>query len=41
MEILRSKSKITGIKKKAPVAHTCHPNYSRGRDQEDHDSKPA
>jgi hypothetical protein len=24
-----------------PVAHTCTPNYSGGRDQEDHSSKPA
>jgi hypothetical protein len=23
------------------VAHTCNPSYSRGRDQEDHGSKPA
>jgi hypothetical protein len=23
------------------VAHTCNPNYSGGRDQEDHDLKPA
>jgi hypothetical protein len=23
------------------VAHTCNPSYSRGRDQEDHSSKPA
>jgi hypothetical protein len=25
----------------APVAHACNPSYSRGRDQEDHGSKPA
>jgi hypothetical protein len=25
----------------APVAHTCKPSYSGGRDQEDHGSKPA
>jgi hypothetical protein len=25
----------------APVAHICNPNYSGGRDQEDHDLKPA
>jgi hypothetical protein len=25
----------------APVAHTYNPSYSGGRDQEDHDSKPA
>jgi hypothetical protein len=25
----------------APEAHACSPNYSRGRDQEDHSSKPA
>jgi hypothetical protein len=25
----------------APVAHTCNPSYSGGRDQEDHGSKPA
>jgi hypothetical protein len=24
-----------------PVAHTCNPNYSGGRDQEDRSSKPA
>jgi hypothetical protein len=23
------------------VAHACHPNYSGGRDQEDHGSKSA
>jgi hypothetical protein len=23
------------------VAHACNPNYSGGRDQEDHGSKPA
>jgi uncharacterized protein YdcH (DUF465 family) len=23
------------------VAHTCNPSYSKGRDQEDHGSKPA
>jgi hypothetical protein len=26
---------------RAPVAHTCNPNYSGGRDQEDLGSKPA
>jgi hypothetical protein len=25
----------------APVAHTCNPRYSGGRDQEDHGLKPA
>jgi hypothetical protein len=25
----------------APVAHTCNPSYSGGRDQEDRSSKPA
>jgi hypothetical protein len=24
-----------------PVAHSCNPSYSGGRDQEDHSSKPA
>jgi hypothetical protein len=24
-----------------PVAHTCHPSYSEGIDQEDHGLKPA
>jgi hypothetical protein len=24
-----------------PMAHTCNPSYSRGRDQEDRCSKPA
>jgi hypothetical protein len=24
-----------------PVAHTCNPSYSEGRDQEDHGLKPA
>jgi hypothetical protein len=24
-----------------PVAHTCNPRYSGGRDQEDHDLEPA
>jgi hypothetical protein len=23
------------------LVHTCNPSYERGRDQEDHDSKPA
>jgi hypothetical protein len=23
------------------VTHTCNPSYSRGRDQEDHGSKPV
>jgi hypothetical protein len=26
---------------KVLMAHTCNPSYSRGSDQEDHDSKPA
>jgi hypothetical protein len=26
---------------RAPVAHACNPSYSGGRDQADHDSKPA
>jgi hypothetical protein len=26
---------------RAPVAHTCHPNYSGGRDEEDCGLKPA
>jgi hypothetical protein len=26
---------------RAPVAHACNPTYSGGRDQEDHDLKPA
>jgi hypothetical protein len=25
----------------APVAHTCNPSYSGGKDQEDHSLKPA
>jgi hypothetical protein len=25
----------------APVAHTCNPSYSGGRDQDDYSSKPA
>jgi hypothetical protein len=25
----------------APVAHTCNPSYSGGRDHEDHSSKPG
>jgi hypothetical protein len=43
-----SKSKNEKIKDRkkesqsqAPVAHTCNPNYSGGRDQEDNGSKPA
>jgi hypothetical protein len=32
------KSKI-GIYGQAPVARTCNPSYSGGRDQEDHGSK--
>jgi hypothetical protein len=26
---------------RTPVAHTCNPSYSGGRDQEDHGLKPA
>jgi hypothetical protein len=26
---------------RAPLAHICHPIYSRGRNQEDYGSKPA
>jgi hypothetical protein len=29
------------LRSQALVAHTCNPNYSGGRDQEDCDSKPA
>jgi hypothetical protein len=29
------------IKSQVPVTHTCNPSYSRGRDQEDHGSKPV
>jgi hypothetical protein len=32
-----SQKKISGV----PVAHTCNPSYSGGRDQEDNGSKPA
>jgi hypothetical protein len=32
---------IINITTRAPVAHTCNPNYSGGRDQEDHGSKSA
>jgi hypothetical protein len=34
---LQYKNKLT----QAPVAHTCNPSYSGGRDQEDRGSKPA
>jgi hypothetical protein len=27
--------------KRGPVAHSCNPSYSGGRDQEDHSSNPA
>jgi hypothetical protein len=35
--------KYQHLKKKiwVPVTHTCNPNYSEGRDQEDCGSKPA
>jgi hypothetical protein len=36
-KIKRQKNKCS----QAPVAHTCNPNYSEGRDQEDQVSKPA
>jgi hypothetical protein len=29
------------VRSRVPVAHTCNPRYSRGRDQEDRDWKPA
>jgi hypothetical protein len=33
---------ITGqMKIMVPVAHTCNPSYSGGRDQGDHSSRPA
>jgi hypothetical protein len=37
------KKKKKKIKKKswAPMAYTCDPSYSGGRDQEDHSSKPG
>jgi hypothetical protein len=37
------KERKEGRKKKSqvPLAHSCNSSYSRGRDQEDHGSKPA
>jgi hypothetical protein len=35
------KKKKEKYESQEPVAHTCHPSYSGGRDQEDHGSKPA
>jgi hypothetical protein len=32
---------MSGLKNWAPVAHTCNPSYSGGRDQEDRGLKPA
>jgi hypothetical protein len=32
---------IKALKSQAPVAYTCNPSYSGGRDQEDCGSKPA
>jgi hypothetical protein len=29
-----------GAKGRAPMAHTCHPSYSGGRDQENRSLKP-
>jgi hypothetical protein len=29
------------VRRWAPIAHTCNPSYSEGRDQEDYGSKPA
>jgi hypothetical protein len=29
------------VRSQAPVAHTCNPSYSGGRDQEDHSWKPV
>jgi hypothetical protein len=34
-------TEIAGYISWAPVAHTCNPSYSGGRDQEDCGSKPA
>jgi hypothetical protein len=33
--------KARTISGQAPVAHTCNPSYSGGRDQEDQSSKPT
>jgi hypothetical protein len=35
------KINIYFLKSQALVAHAYNPSYSRGRDQEDHSSKPA
>jgi hypothetical protein len=32
--------KVALSRSQVPVAHTCNPNYSGGRDQEDHGSNP-
>jgi hypothetical protein len=42
-KIYRNKTKQTTTSKNswAPVAHTCNPSYSGGRDQEHQCSKPA
>jgi hypothetical protein len=32
---------ILYLKDSLPVAHACNPSYSGGRDQQDHDLKPA
>jgi hypothetical protein len=37
----RKKRKTTTTKGQAPVAHTCNPTYSGGRDQKDKGSKPV
>jgi hypothetical protein len=35
----RRKKKKNPMRSQAPVAHTCNPSYSGGRDQEDHGSR--
>jgi hypothetical protein len=39
--VIKTIYQFTGGKGWAPVAHACNPSFSGGRDQKDHDSKPA
>jgi hypothetical protein len=39
--IKKKREKIENKPSQAPMAHTCNPSYSGGRDKVDHGSKPA
>jgi hypothetical protein len=41
LQVIELAAKNIKIISQAPVAHACNPNYSGGRDQEDHSAKLA